>query len=365
LLKSYQHLRSVDLGIPVDNVLTMHVNLPDARYKEPVQQVAFFERLIAQVRAVPGVQSAGLVSTAPGQGWGGDHLVTVVEHPAMPKGKGLDLMVRGADPDYFSAVQIPLMRGRIFTSSERLDRGNFVVISKSAAQLCFPGEDPVGKHIKIAVSGQTVEVVGVVGDTRWNVSQPIEPTLYYPIYGNDYSGATVVIRTAHDVEKLALPVQALIGKLDRDLPVANVMTMRESIGKSTIDSQFDSLLVFGFAVIALVLSAAGLYGVLSYLVSQRTGEIGIRMALGAPRNQVLRLTLLDGMRPALLGLLFGLAAGAGATRLIHSMLYETQALDPVVFAAVATALLLVAAAACLVPAWRASHVDPMQALRTE
>jgi predicted permease len=365
LLKSYQRLRSVDLGVPVDNILTMHFSLPDARYKEPVQQVAFFERLIERVRAVPGVQGAGLVSAAPGQGWGGDHLMTVVEHPPLPKGKGQDFMVRGADPGYFAAIQIPLVRGRIFDSSERLERSRVAVISQSAAQQFFPGEDPVGKHLKVGITGETFEIIGVVGDVRWNVSEPMQPTLYWPVYGNGYSGATIVIRSSRKVDSLALPVQTIIGELDRDLPVANVMTLRESIAKATISSRFDSLLVLGFAVIALVLAAAGLYGVLAYLVTQRTGEIGIRMALGAPRQNVLRLMLMDGVSPALLGLFLGLGASAATGRLIASMLYETKPLDPAVFAAVAAMLFVVAAVACIVPAWRASRVDPMQALRTE
>jgi predicted permease len=349
-LKSYQRLRSTDLGVPVDNVLTMHVSLPDARYQQPVKQIAFFEHLIEKVRALPGVQAAGLVSAAPGQGWNGDHLMSVVEHPPLPKGQGLDMNVRGAEPGYFSAIQIPLLRGRIFTTDERLERANIVVISQSAAQLCCPGEDPIGKHLKVSFTGHAYEVVGVVGDTRWNVSQPIHPAFYWPLYGNDYSSATIVVRSTHDVEKLALPVQGVIGELDRDF---------------TIDSQFDSLLVVGFAIIALVLAAAGLYGVLSYLVSQRTGEIGIRMALGAPRSQVLRLTLLDGLRPALVGLILGLAASAAAARAIRSMLYETKPLDPIVFTAVSLTFVIVAALACLLPAWRASRLDPMQALRTE
>jgi len=162
-----------------------------------------------------------------------------------------------------------------------------------------------------------------------------------------------------------MPIQKIIGSLDADLPVSGVGTLREAIAKSTIDSQFDSLLVLAFAVIALVLAAAGLYGVLTYLVTQRTSEIGIRIALGAQREQLLGAMLFDGLRPALFGLLLGLAASAATVRLIQSMLYQTEPLDPVVFASVTALLLVVATLACMLPAWRASRLDPMRALRTE
>jgi predicted permease len=366
LLKSFQKLRTTDLGVPVDNVLTMHISLPEVRYKEPVQQVAFFEQLIARVRALPGVRAAGLVSSPPGEGWNGDRMMSVVEHPPLPKGQVPDIMVRGAEPGYFAAIQIPLLRGRFFTREERFERAHVVVISQLVAQRLFPGEDPIGKHLKDQDNdGVVYEVVGVVGDTRWTVTEPMAPTLYWPIYGNHYSAATIVVRSAHNVELLALPVQKVIGQLDPDLPVSGVMTLRQAIGKSTIDSEFDSILVLAFAAIALLLAAAGLYGVLAYLVTQRTSEIGIRIALGARREQMLRLMLVDGLRPALLGLALGLAVSAGASRLIRSMLYETEPLDPVVFAAVAGALLIIAALACMAPAWRASRLNPMQALRAE
>jgi len=373
LLKSYQRLKNTDLGVPVDNVLTMHFNLPDVRYKQATQQVAFMERLIERVRALPGVQAAGLVSSAPGQGWGGDRIMSVVEHPPMPKGQGLDIMVRGAEPGYFKAIGMRLLRGRYYRLDERLERAHVVVIDEAAEKLCFPNnEDPIGRHLRIGTDNasasdapQGYEVVGVVSDTRWVISEPVHPTLFWPIYGNDYSSATVVVRSTRDVESLAVPVQKVIGAMDADLPVSGVMTLRETIGKTTLGSEFDSVLVLGFAVIALVLAAAGLYGVLAYLVTQRTSEIGIRIALGAQREGVLRLMLMDGLRPALVGLVVGLAASAVVVRLIRSMLYETEPLDAQVFGIVAAILLVVAGVACLAPAWRASRMDPMRALRME
>ena len=365
LLKSYNRLRAVDLGIPVENVLTMGIGLPEARYKTVVEHAAFFGQLIERVRAIPGVQSAGLVTAAPGQGWGGDQIISVLEHPPMPKGTGTDMMVRGADPGYFAAAQIPILRGRTFSADERLTNDHFVLISQTAARVCFPGEDPIGKHLKIDLGGEIYQIVGVVGDTRYSLSEPVLPTMYMPIYGNGVGGTSIFIRATRNVEALALPVQKVIGQMDRDLPVSNVMTLQESLAKSTLGSQFDSLLVLGFAVIALVLAAAGHYGVLAYMVTQRTSEIGIRIALGAQRQQVLRLVLLDGLRPALAGLALGLAASAGLSRLIRSMLYGTEPFDPAVFALVTLTLLLVTAIACMLPATRAARLDPMQALRTE
>jgi putative ABC transport system permease protein len=330
-----------------------------------VQQVAFFEKLITRVRAIPGVAGAGLVSTAPGEGWNGDTTMIVVEHPPVPVTEMQDIQLRGADPGYFAAIQLPLLRGRIFTAAERLERAHVVVLSQSAVRALFPNDEPIGKHIKNPGDKTAYEVIGVVGDTRWDVAEPPMPTLYWPIYGNNYSWATIVVRSTKNVEAMALPVQKIVGGLDGDLPVFDVTTLEQAIGKSTVDSEFNSLLVLAFSIIALVLAGAGLYGVLAYLVTQRTNEIGIRIALGAQRDGVLRLMLADGLRPALLGLACGLVASAAVVREIRTMLYETQPLDPAVFAAVTGLLLLVAAIACIVPAWRASQLNPMQALRNE
>ena len=189
--------------------------------------------------------------------------------------------------------------------------------------------------------------------------------MYWPLSNGQFGYATIVVRSQHDVESLALPVQRVIGSLDRDLPVSHVMTMTQLIGQSTVDASFNSMLVLAFAVIALALAAVGLYGVLSYLTTQRRSEIGIRIALGAQRGEVLRLMLVDGLAPAWVGLGVGLLGAGFAVRLIRDMLYGVKPLDWGVFVGVALMLSAVAVVACAVPAWRASQLDPMEALRTE
>jgi len=295
--------------------------------------------------------------------------VAVVEHPPLPRGKSLDALERAADPGYFAAMQIPILRGRTFTDSERLGRAYVLVLNQAAVRRFFPdGEEPIGKHLRYDISGgppQAFEIMGIVGDTRYDVAEDVKPMMYWPLSGGVNSGATIMIRSTHDVESLALPVQKVIGSLDRDLPVSDVMTMQQMIGKSTVDASFDSTLILAFAIIALVLAAVGLYGVLAYLATQRRSEIGIRIALGAQRGAVMRMMLADGLGPAWVGLVLGLMGAAFAVRLIRGMLYGVQPLDWSVFICVALMLCAVAAAACAVPAWRASRLDPIEALRTE
>jgi putative ABC transport system permease protein len=366
LLKSYERMRSADIGCATDNVLTMQITLPGARYKTPGPGPAeFFRTLIERVRALPGVDAAGLGTSVPGQGYGGDFGFTVVEHPPLPPGSGIIALNRAADPGYFAAMGIPFLRGRTFNPSLRLDQADETVISDMFVKKYFPGEEPIGKHIKIGFTGKTYTIVGVVGDTRYNIGEPPREMMYFSYNDGNENYATLVLRSSHDVEQLALPVQQVIQAMDHDVPVSEVLTMNQLLGKSMLDQSFNTTLLVGFASLSLLLAAVGLFGVLSYIVAQRTGEIGIRMALGAPRAQLMGRMLLDGLYPAVVGLILGLFASVEASRLLRDMLYETRNLDPVVFAAVALTLLVVAAIACILPAWRASRIDPMQALRTE
>lgn len=368
LLKSYSQLRSSNLGCITDNVLTMHFGLPERQYAQGAQRVGFFEALLERVRALPGAQAAGLVRGVPGQGYFGDSGFAVAEHPPLPQGQMQFAMVRWADPGYFAVLGIPFLRGQTFDEKARLDGPLEVIISDSFARQYFAGEDPIGKHL-LTMGRRPFQVVGIVGDTRFVVAKPPQPMMYFPIYTSLYGGvpsdATLVVRSTRDVTSLALPIQGAVQQLDPELAISDVLTVDQVIGKSTLDTSVDATLLLAFALLSLLLASVGLFGVLSYIVAQRTAEIGIRLALGAQRGELLRLTLVDGLKPAAGGLLLGLAGAMAAARTIRSLLYGVQPLDASVFVAVAVTLLAVASIACLLPAWRASRVDPIAALRYE
>lgn len=368
LLRSYLRLRTQDIGCRTENVLTMRLGLPGEQYRDRVQVLAFFERLITSVRALPGVDQAGLVNTLPGAGYGGDDHFVIPEHPPLKTGEFQYAIFRSADPGYFAAMQIPMLRGRSFTGAERLDRAQAVIISDMFAKTFFvPGEDPLGKHIQMhgATKDRVFEIVGIAGNTRYWLQEDTQPMMYFPIYDGTVQHTGIVVHAQRHPEGLALPIQKLIASMDPDIPVSDVLTMDQVIGRSTADASFNAVLVLAFSILSLVLAAVGLYGVLSYLVTQRTAEIGIRLALGAQRSSVVGLMLRDGLKPVLLGLLCGLAGGAMATQLIREMLFGIRPLDAETFIGVAIVLGLVAGTACILPAWRASRLDAMQALRSE
>jgi putative ABC transport system permease protein len=364
LVKSYMRLRSNDLGCATDNILTMHFTLPEVQYSKPAQRTIFFDDLLARVRGLPGVDAASLVRAVPGEGYFGDGTVTIAEHPPLPQGEPLLAIVRWADPGYFASIRIPFLRGRTFGSDQRLDDANQVIISAEFARQYLPNEDPIGKHL-INRGQRSYEIVGVVGDTRYKLEQQLLPTMYFPIDAGTESGAALVIRAVRDPESLALPIQKVIQQMDRELAVSDVLTMNQIINNSSLDANFEAKLLAALAGISLLLAAVGLFGVLAYLVTQRRTEIGIRLALGAQREHVLRLMLLDGLAPAFGGAAAGSLLAIAAAQLIRSSLFGTQPLDPAVFAGVIGLLFGVATTACLLPAWRASRVHPATVLRSE
>jgi predicted permease len=374
LLKSFLRLRSADVGCATENLLTLGYSLPEKRYDTPEKVNAFNEALLERVRAIPGVRAAALGNTFPGAGYWGDFVFTVKEHPPLKADEDLpEALARWADPGYFSALGIPLVSGRFFTNDDRVARSYKVIVSHQLVREYFPDSNPIGKHLRVPAHAHAgapgdvdYEIVGVVGDVLYRVGKESKATMYFPILEGGGSRAQMLaVRTVSDPLQFSVPVQKQIASLDPGLPVSNVRTLNEVIDESLVNASLSATLVLAFAILSLLLASVGLYGVLSYLTTQRTSELGIRMALGAQRDQLLRLMLVDGLRPALFGLGLGLVMSFAATRIFQSMLFGTRPLDPVVLSGVIATLLAVAVLACFAPAWRASRLDPMQALRTE
>ena len=372
LLKNFLRLRSADVGCATEKMLTLQYSLPEKKYDTPEKMNAFHEALLQRVKSIPGVRAAALGSTLPAAGYWGDFVFTVKEHPPLKPGEEMpDALMRWADPGFFSALGIPLVSGRFFTDDERGTRSYKVIVSRQLVRQYFPGDNPIGKHLHVpahfhagAPNDVDYEVVGVVGDTLYQVGQEPKAAMYFPIL-EGFAGGALAVRTASDPLEFSVLVQKQVASLDPELPVSDVLTMEQVIGESLVSARLTASLVLAFAILSLLLASVGLYGVLSYLTTQRTTELGIRMALGAQRDQLLQLMLFDGLRPALFGLGLGLVASLVATRIFQSMLFGTKPLDPVILSIVIVTLLAVAVLACLVPAWRASRLDPMQALRTD
>jgi predicted permease len=372
LLKSFLRLRSANVGCVTENMLTLGLNLPEKKYDTPEKMNAFNETLLERVRAIPGVRAAALGNTLPGAGYWGDFVFTVKEHPPQKSGEDRpEALMRWADPGYFSALGVPLVSGRFFTNDERGARSYKVIVSRQLVRQYFPGDNPIGKYLHVpahfhagAPNDVDYEIVGVVGDTLYQIGKEPKATMYFPLL-EGINSEMLAVRTESAPLQFSVPVQKQIASFDPELPVSDVRTMDQVIGESLVNASLSATLVLAFAILSLLLASVGLYGVLSYLAAQRTTELGIRMALGAPRDQLLRLMLVDGLVPALFGLGLGLVLSVAATRILQSMLFGTKPLDPVVLSGVIGTLLAVAVLACLAPAWRASRLDPMQALRTE
>lgn len=363
LLKSFVLLQTVNVGFNPSHLLTMRLSLPEAKYPNEAAAANFFERLLDRVRATPGIQNAGLVSWLPVAGQFMNTHITIAGRPPLPPGQINLVIPRTADPLYFKTMGIPLKRGRTFLASERLNKATVAVISEELARRYFPNENPIGQSIEFWK--QRWQIIGIVGDVRKNLDQSPEPTVYIPISSGELNFAALVVRTPGDPLSLALPIERQIAHLDPDLAVSDVLTMDQLISKRTADQRFTLILLASFAGLAILLAAAGLYGVVSYSTSQRTSEFGIRLALGARTRDLVELVLRQGLAPAIIGIMLGFAGAVAIVRVMQSMLFEVKPFDATVFLTVGVALLAVSALASLVPALRTTEIDPAQALRTE
>ncbi|MFN2452747.1 MAG: ABC transporter permease [Pyrinomonadaceae bacterium] len=368
LIKSFVRLSQVDTGFKPENVLTMQLTLTRAKYPEKQQRAAFFNQLLERIETLPGAEAAGTVSELPLSGQENDTFFTIEGKPTVAFGSTEnDANIRVVSTDYFRAIGIPLIKGRTFTNRDTLDAPNTILVSESFARRYLPNEDPIGKRLTIDF-GQpwTGEIAGVVGNIRHSsLAQETGGEMYVSGAQTPPFSTNLVVRTPVDPSKMTAAIRNEVQALDKDLPLYNIKTMERRISESAAQPRFRTLLVGLFACLALVLASVGIYGVISYSVTQRTHEIGLRMALGAQGRDVFKLVIKQGMQLALAGVGLGLIGAFIVTRVMSSLLYGVSATDPVTFAGITLLLTFVALFACYIPARRATKVDPMVALRYE
>lgn len=368
-IHSFVRVLSVDPGFDRNNVLTASVSYPSTKgYAVKVAQ--FYDQLLPQVAALPGVKSAAagwpLPFSGSNIGIGFD-----IEGRPTPVGDMPVASIRIITPKYFNTLRIPLVSGRDFAATDTSASTRVVIVDQGFAAKFFPGENPIGRHIKPGISDgihplAMSEIIGIVGNVKGgSLTRDARPTYYLPLSQCGVSAPSLVLRTNGDPAALTTPLRTLIASINRDVPIYHVHTLGDMLSVAASQPRFQTVLLSSFALMALLLSAIGLYAVLSYMVAQRTNEMGLRMALGAQRGDVLKLILKRGLVLAGIGLVVGLAASAVLTRLISSQIYGVRASDPVTYVVVTGLLIVISLLASAAPAWRAARVDPMKTLREQ
>jgi putative ABC transport system permease protein len=361
MIKSFSKLMRVDPGFQPQGLLVFDVGLPPAT--DDARNFNFYQQVLERVRGLPGVARVGAVSRLPFSGGNSNRSFNL-----QGSDKSYDADIRISTPDYFSTMGIPLLRGRVFNEQDRKGSTPVCLINDAAARMLFPTEDPIGKYItNFGQDKETLQIVGVIGNLRHlALDTPPRPELYQPLGQGKWPRLFVVVRSVPGNPLALLPsVQNAVWSVDRTVPLGSMRTMEDTVARSLLKRKFTMTLLTIFAGIAVALASIGLYGVMSYSVSQRTREIGIRMALGAQRRDVLQLVVRQGMLLTAIGVGLGLLGSLGLTRLISSMLFGVSATDVATFGAVSALLFGIAGIACWLPARRASGVDPMVALRRD
>jgi putative ABC transport system permease protein len=368
LIRSFALVMSVNPGFDPKNVTEAEVSLPQFQYSRPQQWTAFADALLAHLHAQPGLQDSALAAPLPMDRQGQANFeFSIVGNPPLPPGKSITANYETVSPDYFHVMRIPLMRGRLFSERDAPSNPKVAIISETLARRHFPNQNPLGRQMRFGFppnSDVAREIVGVVGDVRDEaLSQKPGPIMYVPFAQAPLYGGEVVVRSAMSVSSVATGIREAVHAIDKDLPVTGVESFPDTLGQSVSRERFRTLLLGSFSAMALLLAAVGIFGVISYSASQRRHEIGIRMAIGAQRGDILRLILGQGAKLALFGLCIGAVFALLLTRLMKSLLYDVSTTDPLTFCGVAIILLGVAVIACYIPARRAMRVDPMIALR--
>jgi putative ABC transport system permease protein len=366
LIRSFDKLLRVNVGFNPDQLLSLEYRLPRNKYGKTDVQWNFHRQVTEEVAKIPGVQSVSLVRGLPFSGNGGSVSIILPDRELPKKGTEPEVMFNTVMPNYFETIGIPLLKGRTFASEDHAGAPVALIINQTMAQKFWPAQDPLGKQIKFVEDGSQGTIVGVVGDAKhyW-IEETQRPQLYVPYSQNPGIFATLVIKTTVEPLSIAEQVRQAVWRVDPDQPMWKIRTVDFLVTRSVADRKFLMALMGIFALLALILTVIGLYGVISYLVNQRTQEIGIRMALGAQMSHILRMVLRQGMILVLGGVAIGLGASWALTRLMSKLLFKTSATDPVTFSAIAVLLIVVALLACYIPARRATKVDPLDALRYE